>query len=42
MPLNSGHLELHPKEIKWEKYKGEMVTTKTILRKGKRTKRSTR
>ena len=36
MPLNSGHLELNPKEIKWEKYTGETVTTKTILRKGKR------
>ncbi len=35
MPLNSGHLELNPKEIKWEPYKGEMITTKTILRKGK-------
>ena len=35
MPLNSGHLELNPQEIKWEPYKGEMITTKTILRKGK-------
>ena len=35
MPLNSGHIDLQAKEIKWEKYKGEMITTKTILRKGK-------